>query len=67
MELYLIYSPYGETFLKKELSAEDKQLEFDGELEIYRISSPQDIAVSRVTTDFVGAIASTKLEAESVG
>jgi hypothetical protein len=67
MDLYLIFSPYGETVLKTEISAEDKQLEYDGELEIYKVSAPASLSISRVTSDESGNTADTPLEAEPVG
>lgn len=51
MELYLLVNPYGETALKEKLSPEDRQLEADGELEIYKLTSASDITVERATYD----------------
>ena len=47
MEKFLIINPYGEATLVTKISDEDRQLEADGELEIYKVTSDSDITVSR--------------------
>lgn len=67
MDIFLIYSPYGETVAKSSLSDEDKRLESDGELEIYKISAPQAITLSRITFGDDLSESESPLEVEPVG